>query len=75
MGGCIRALWLRDGRLLGLIAYVTAAFCVIVLMRDMHGAWGILLDDLVSACYAALIMYGLWWAAPKMGLEAWLFTH
>lgn len=39
VGGCIRALWLRDGRLLGLIAYVTAAFCVIVLMRDMHGAW------------------------------------
>ena len=43
--------------------------------RDMHGAWGILLDDLVSACYAVLIMYGLWWAAPKIGLEAWLFTH
>jgi phosphatidylglycerophosphatase A len=25
--------------------------------RNIHGAWGILLDDLVSASYAALLMY------------------
>ena len=27
--------------------------------RDMHGSWGILLDDLVSGAYAAAILHGL----------------
>ena len=30
--------------------------------RDMHGSWGIILDDLVSGAYAALALYGLVWA-------------
>ncbi len=33
--------------------------------RNMHGPWGILLDDLVSAGYAALIMYGIRWIKPE----------
>jgi phosphatidylglycerophosphatase A len=34
--------------------------------RDMHGSWGILLDDLVSGAYAALVLYVYRWlgAAP-----------
>ncbi len=30
--------------------------------RDMHGSWGIILDDIVSGAYAALALYGLVWA-------------
>jgi phosphatidylglycerophosphatase A len=29
--------------------------------RDMHGSWGILLDDLVSGAYAALVLYVYRW--------------
>ncbi len=30
--------------------------------QNMHGPWGIVLDDLISGAYAALVMYGLaWW--------------
>lgn len=43
--------------------------------RDMHGAWGILLDDLVSAGYAVVALYGLMWLGPPLGLEAWLVTR
>jgi len=41
----------------------------------MHGAWGILLDDLVSAGYAVLVMYFLWWIGPQIGLENWLISN
>lgn len=27
--------------------------------RDVHGPWGIVLDDLISGAYAALVLYGL----------------
>ena len=40
--------------------------------RDMHGAWGILLDDIVSGVYAALVLYGLRALSPNLGIEAWL---
>lgn len=39
LAGGLLALWRREWRLIGLIAYVVASFCVIVLMRDVHGAW------------------------------------
>ena len=32
--------------------------------EQLHGAWGILLDDLVSAGYAALFMYFIYWFGP-----------
>ncbi len=32
--------------------------------RKMHGSWGILLDDLVSGAYAALVLYVYRWLAP-----------
>ncbi len=32
--------------------------------QNVPGAWGILLDDLVSAGYAALIMYLIYWIEP-----------
>ena len=37
--------------------------------RKMPGGWGILLDDLVSALYAVLLMYGLRWCRTRFGLE------
>jgi len=40
--------------------------------RKMHGAWGILLDDIVSAGYAVAGMHFLLWIGPKLGLETWL---
>ncbi|MFQ5628649.1 MAG: phosphatidylglycerophosphatase A [bacterium] len=42
--------------------------------RKMKGAWGILLDDIVSAGYAVITMYFLLWIGPKVGLDAWLIT-
>jgi len=33
--------------------------------RNMHGAWGILLDDLVSAGYTVLIMYVVYRVKPE----------
>jgi phosphatidylglycerophosphatase A len=36
--------------------------------RELHGPWGILLDDLVSAAWAAFFMYGIYWFGP----EDWL---
>ena len=30
--------------------------------RNMHGSWGIVLDDIISGIYAAVAMYGLVWA-------------
>src|SRR5262245_20068426 len=32
--------------------------------RNMHGSWGILLDDLVSGAYAALVLYVYRWLTP-----------
>ncbi len=32
--------------------------------QQMHGPWGILLDDLVSAAYAAFFMYLIYWFGP-----------
>lgn len=32
--------------------------------RDLHGPWGVLLDDLVSAGYAALFMHFVHWFGP-----------
>ena len=32
--------------------------------RNMHGPWGILLDDLVSGAYAALVLYAYRWLGP-----------
>ena len=40
--------------------------------RRMHGALGIVLDDLVSAGYAVLVLYALKWIGPRIGLDAWL---
>lgn len=40
--------------------------------RSMQGAWGILLDDLVSACYAVLCLHLLAWVSAWLGLGAWL---
>jgi phosphatidylglycerophosphatase A len=34
--------------------------------RKLHGPWGILLDDLVSALYSVLIMYFLFWLKPAL---------
>lgn len=34
--------------------------------RHMKGSWGILLDDLVSAAYAVMIMYVIKWAMPSL---------
>ena len=33
--------------------------------QKMHGSWGILLDDHVSATYAALVMYFIFWLNPS----------
>jgi phosphatidylglycerophosphatase A len=43
--------------------------------RSMHGAWGILLDDLVSAGYAVLVLFALMWVGPRLGLDAWLISN
>ncbi|RLB82835.1 MAG: phosphatidylglycerophosphatase A [Deltaproteobacteria bacterium] len=43
--------------------------------QKMQGSWGILLDDLVSALYAVLTMYLLWWAGPRIKLEKWLISN
>jgi phosphatidylglycerophosphatase A len=32
--------------------------------KNYHGGWGVLLDDLVSAAYAAVILYGVYWLRP-----------
>ncbi|QTA78024.1 Phosphatidylglycerophosphatase A [Desulfonema limicola] len=37
--------------------------------QELHGPWGILLDDLVSAGYAALFMYFIYWFGPDFLLE------
>jgi len=29
--------------------------------QNMHGPWGIVLDDLISGAYAALVLYGMAW--------------
>ena len=42
--------------------------------QKMPGAWGILLDDLVSAAYVVLVLYGLWWGSPKLGVETWVIS-
>ena len=34
--------------------------------REMHGPWGIVLDDLVSGAYAALVMVALWRWVPGL---------
>lgn len=43
--------------------------------RSMHGAWGILLDDLVSALYAVLVLFALMWIGPRLGVDAWLISN
>jgi phosphatidylglycerophosphatase A len=35
--------------------------------RDMHGSWGIVLDDLVSGSYAAFVLYLYRWLGPAAG--------
>lgn len=42
--------------------------------RRLTGPWGIVLDDLVSGCYAVLALYALMWIGPRIGLEAWLVS-
>lgn len=42
--------------------------------RNMSGAWGILLDDLVSACYAVLSLYILMWIGHQIGLDKALIS-
>lgn len=32
--------------------------------RELHGPWGVLLDDLVSAGYAALVLHLVYWFGP-----------
>lgn len=43
--------------------------------QQLHGAWGILLDDLVSSVYVVFVLYVMWWLGPKIGLEQWLISH
>lgn len=38
--------------------------------QNLHGSWGILLDDLVSAGYAALVLHIIYWANPS-----WLINN
>jgi len=33
--------------------------------QELHGPWGILLDDLISAAYAAFFMYLIYWFGPE----------
>lgn len=40
--------------------------------RQMQGGWGVLLDDLVSAGHAVLVMYFVQWAAPGIWAGDWL---
>jgi len=42
--------------------------------RYWHGPWGIVLDDIVSAGYAVLVMYLMKWLGPMVGLDAWLIS-
>ncbi|HEY7817515.1 MAG TPA: phosphatidylglycerophosphatase A, partial [Vicinamibacteria bacterium] len=35
--------------------------------RSMHGPWGMVLDDIVSGVYAALVVYAYRWLAPSAG--------
>ena len=42
--------------------------------QQIHGAWGILLDDLVSSVYVVLVLHGLWRLGPKIGLARWLIS-
>lgn len=35
----------------------------------IHGGWGVLLDDLVSAAYVAVVLYGVWWIRPNWLIE------
>jgi phosphatidylglycerophosphatase A len=43
--------------------------------RDMHGPWGILLDDIVSGIYAVLTLYVMWWLSNRFGLGSWLIAN
>ena len=70
VAGGLLALWRRDWRLIALIAYVTASFCVIVLMRDMHGAWMFIailpITALAMVLTIAHVLPGRWHAAGSL---------
>ena len=38
----------------------------------MHGAMGIILDDMVSGIYAVMTMFGIMWLGTRLGWQAWL---
>jgi len=42
--------------------------------RELTGSWGIVLDDLVSGCYAVLGLYAMMWIGRCIGFEAWLVS-
>ena len=42
--------------------------------QKLHGSWGILLDDLISALYAVAVLYGLRWLSLRYGFESWLIA-
>lgn len=42
--------------------------------RRLRGAWGIVLDDLVSAVYVVAVLYIFLWISKSLGMEAWLIS-
>ena len=42
--------------------------------RDMRGALGVILDDLVGAAYAVLFLYVLMWLGVRVGMDRWLIS-
>lgn len=66
----------REGELLPVVLWGFTLFRILdiskilpparLIDRDLQGAWGVLLDDLVSAGYAAWILSIIHWAAPGL---------
>lgn len=42
--------------------------------RRGTGAWGILMDDVVAAAYAAGCLYLMGWIGPHLGMEKWFIS-
>jgi phosphatidylglycerophosphatase A len=66
----------REGDLLNVVVWGFILFRILDIFKilpparlidqQLHGPWGVLLDDLVSAGYAALIMSFVYWLAPEV---------
>ncbi|WP_373501896.1 phosphatidylglycerophosphatase A [Desulfococcus sp.] len=64
----------REGELLNVVVWGFTLFRILdifkflpparLIDKQLHGPWGVLLDDLVSAGYAAWIMSIVYWLAP-----------